>query len=309
MLFIFPFKINKKSWRLQQVQNKRKSSIQINQNMLNYFRRDSTNTKKLLTLNDKKNEKMNNSLYEDCKIEYEKKNKAKRCLLFLLNKKSNGTFCPQIIDYFKKVKESKSKNKDKNKKSKEANELNQLNEIKEEDNYIITKNLNINNEEDDLYINLPKMKNSKIERQVEMNYIKQIKNLENNKRENINEENDIINQNNQLNHDSKDAKVIENNEMPSLNSIENKNNNLNTTVSQEKNIDIINQEKISVNKIEALGVSLNGKKAKKNSKKKAIKKGNKIDIIYNLQRSELQKYGNYHSSLRSAIQNNIWKKK
>ena len=51
------------------------------------------------------------------------------------------------------------------------------------------------------------------------------------------------------------------------------------------------------------------KKNKKNSKKKLIKKRNKIDTIYNLQRSEFQKYGNYHSSLKSAIQSNLAKNK
>ena len=50
-------------------------------------------------------------------------------------------------------------------------------------------------------------------------------------------------------------------------------------------------------------------KNKKNPKKKSLKKRNKIDVIYNLQRSELQKYGNYHSSLKSAIQSNLAKNK
>ena len=41
-----------------------------------------------------------------------KKNKAKRCLLYLLNIKSKGTFCPQIVEYFKNIlKKEKRKNK------------------------------------------------------------------------------------------------------------------------------------------------------------------------------------------------------
>ena len=51
------------------------------------------------------------------------------------------------------------------------------------------------------------------------------------------------------------------------------------------------------------------KKNKKNSKKKLIKKRNKIDTIYNLQISEFQKYVNYHSRLKSAIQSNLAKNK
>ena len=46
--------------------------------------------------------------------------KAKRALLYLINIKSNGTFCPKIVDYFK---DEATKN------SKKKNEINQIQEI------------------------------------------------------------------------------------------------------------------------------------------------------------------------------------
>lgn len=35
----------------------------------------------------------------------------------------------------------------------------------------------------------------------------------------------------------------------------------------------------------------------------------KINVIYNKQKNELQKFGNYHSSLRTSIQSTLGKKK
>ena len=105
---------NKGSWRIKPGPNKRKSSIQINQNMFNFFNtgNEGSKTKTSSVLNDKKTEKINNSLYENCKADFEKKNKAKRCLLYLLNIKSKGTFCPQIVEYFKNIKKTKIKEED-----------------------------------------------------------------------------------------------------------------------------------------------------------------------------------------------------
>ena len=42
---------------------------------------------------------------EDMTYDKDKRFNAKKGLLFLLNNLSNGTFCPDIEDYFKKMKE------------------------------------------------------------------------------------------------------------------------------------------------------------------------------------------------------------
>ena len=62
-----------------------------------------------------------NGLNENIHIDYERKNKARRSLLYLLNKMSGGTFCPQIVNYFKEIRELKKQEE-------------QLKEVKEEDN-------------------------------------------------------------------------------------------------------------------------------------------------------------------------------
>ena len=60
-------------------------------------------------------------------IDFERKNKARRSLLYLLNKMSGGTFCPQIIDYFKEIRElEKQKEKLKEVKEEEENNKDQV---------------------------------------------------------------------------------------------------------------------------------------------------------------------------------------
>jgi hypothetical protein len=286
---------NKGSWRIKPGPNKRKSSIQINQNMFNFFNKgnEGSKTKTSSVLNDKKTEKINNSLYENCKADFEKKNKAKRCLLYLLNIKSKGTFCPQIVEYFKNIEKTKIKEED-------------LGEIIEKDLENQEK-IKPNIEEKKPHEFTSKFKTQIMEKQTGINFIN-LKNDENKeKEENINQENNIINENNELNFDFKDSEnfIIENTESEKKEDTQNK-IDLNQESQENKNV---NEEIQIENKNENEPGYLNEKKIKKNSKKKNTKRENKIDTIYNLQRSELQKYGNYHSSLRNAIQSNLGKKK
>ena len=286
---------NKGSWRIKPGPNKRKSSIQINQNMFNFFNKgnEGSKTKTSSVLNDKKTEKINNSLYENCKADFEKKNKAKRCLLYLLNIKSKGTFCPQIVEYFKNIKKTKIKEED-------------LGEIIEKDLENQEK-IKPNIEEKKPHEFTSKFKTQIMEKQTGINFIN-LKNDENKeKEENIKQENNIINENNELNFDFKDSEnfIIENTESEKKEDTQNK-IDLNQESQENKNV---NEEIQIENKIENEPGYLNEKKIKKNSKKKNTKRESKIDTIYNLQRSELQKYGNYHSSLRNAIQSNLGKKK
>ena len=286
---------NKGSWRIKPGPNKRKSSIQINQNTFNFFNKgnEGSKTKTSSVLSDKKAEKINNSLYENCKADFEKKNKAKRCLLYLLNIKSKGTFCPQIVEYFKNIKKTKIKVED-------------LGEIIEKDLENQEK-IKPNIEEKKPHEFTSKFKTQIMEKQTGINFIN-LKNDENKeKEENINQENNIINENNELNFDFKDSEnfIIENTESEKKEDTQNK-IDLNQESQENKNV---NEEIQIENKNENEPGYLNEKKIKKNSKKKNTKRESKIDTIYNLQRSELQKYGNYHSSLRNAIQSNLGKKK
>ena len=286
---------NKGSWRIKPGPNKRKSSIQINQNMFNFLNKgnEGSKTKTSIVLNSKKTEKINNSLYENCKADFEKKNKAKRCLLYLLNIKSKGTFCPQIVEYFKNIKKTKIKEED-------------LGEIIEKDLENQEK-IKPNIEEKKPHEFTSKFKTQLMEKQTGINFIN-LKNDENKKKEeNIKQENNIINENNELNFDFKDSEnfIIENTESEKKENTQNK-IDLNQESQENKNF---NEEIQIENKNENEPGYLNGKKIKKNSKKKNTKRESKIDTIYNLQRSELQKYGNYHSSLRNAIQSNLGKKK
>ena len=286
---------NKGSWRIKPGPNKRKSSIQINQNTFNFFNKgnEGSKTKTSSVLNYKKIEKINNSLYENCKADFEKKNKAKRCLLYLLNIKSKGTFCPQIVEYFKNIEKTKIKEED-------------LGEIIEKDLENQEK-IKPNIEEKKPHEFTSKFKTQIMEKQTGINFIN-LKNDENKeKEENINQENNIINENNELNFDFKDSEnfIIENTESEKKEDTQNK-IDLNQESQENKNV---NEEIQIENKNENEPGYLNEKKIKKNSKKKNTKRESKIDTIYNLQRSELQKYGNYHSSLRNAIQSNLGKKK
>ena len=113
---------------------RRNSKMPIDQNLLNYLNQinEKSKLKKISSLNEEKyknilanNHNYNYSNYtglnENIHIDCERKNKARRSLLYLLNKMSGGTFCPQIIDYFKEIREIKKQEE-------------QLKEVKEEDN-------------------------------------------------------------------------------------------------------------------------------------------------------------------------------
>lgn len=91
----------------------KKSSKYIDQNIINYLSQvnEKGKLKKISTLNEAKIEKVlqNNNNYnglnENVHIDFDRKNKARRSLLYLLNKMSGGTFCPQIINYFNEIRE------------------------------------------------------------------------------------------------------------------------------------------------------------------------------------------------------------
>lgn len=119
----------------------------------------------------------------------------------------------------------------------------------------------------------------------------------------INGENKIItNDITKNNYDIKDIENIINNE--ELNIINNNENKLEPVKEFQENMNI--HEESTVNKKD-MGGGFNNKKKRKKSNIKN-KTGNLIDLLYKLQRSELQKSGNYHSSLRTTIQNNLLKK-
>ena len=279
--------------------NKKKSSTQINQNILNYFNKvnERSRIKKIASLNDKKTEIIKNNKSENFQIDYETKNKAKKSLLYLLNIKSKGIFCPQIINYFQKIKESK-------------NIENKLLEIKEESLEKQIK-INLNDNANNNYIQSPKLKSKFFQNKnkEETSNVSQIK-IEGhikNQPSYISEENNIINNNNEINNEIKYLEILKDNQ--NLNVVGNSNNNFICDNKEPKiNNDIIEELSFEYKENKDVKSVLKEKITKKKSPKKR-QKTNKIDMIYNLQRSELQKFGNYHSSLRTAIQSNISRKK
>ena len=280
-------------------ENKRKSSIQINQNILNYFNKvnDRSRIKKIASLNDKKTEIIKDSISENFQIDYETKNKAKRSLLYLLNIKSKGIFCPQIIDYFKKIRESKKIE-------------NNLLEIKE-DSLEHQIKINLNDNDNKIYNKSPKLKSKFFQNtnKEETGNINQTKIEKHTKKRHsfISEENNIINNNNEINNEIKKLEILKENK--NLNVVNNTDNDFICDNKEPKiNNDFIEELCIEYIENKDVGPVLKEKNNKKKSPKKR-QKTNKIDMIYNLQRSELQKFGNYHSSLRTAIQSNIGKKK
>ena len=90
----------------------------INPDLLNYISKvqsDQEKYKRLSTLGEVAEKKNTNSQYaglnENIHFDTDKKNKARRSLLYLLNNISGGTFCPEIISYFNELKESKRNEK------------------------------------------------------------------------------------------------------------------------------------------------------------------------------------------------------
>ena len=265
------------SYRTNKEENKKRSSIQMKQNILNYFTKANTRNKikKIASLNDKKTEIIKENKKEDFFKDFEKKAKARRSLLYLLNIKSGGTYYPQIIEYFKQIKKSKMK-EDFFKEIKENN-------IQESNNYLIIKS---NDSSQDT-----KIRSKFYPYKTAINNLSHEKNEINELKENFNENKNITKDNNELNFNNKRTDNI-------IDNIEIKN------TSQENNE--INNNKIKKFPIDKM--IMNKNKSRKKSFKKHIKR-NKIDMIFNEQRNELQKSGNYHLSLRTAIQSSLGKKK
>ena len=111
---------------------RRNSKKGIDQNLINYLTQvnGKSKFKKISSLNQSKdkstlsNHYNYNGLNDNIHFDFERKNKARRSLLYLLNKMSGGTFCPQIVNYFKEIRELK----------KQEEQLKEVKEVKEEEN-------------------------------------------------------------------------------------------------------------------------------------------------------------------------------
>ena len=87
---------------IQKVQNDNEKSKNINQNKNNVpIQVERIITNKLINTNNYQ------GLNEDMTFDKDKRFAAKKGLLYLLNNLSNGTFCPDIEEYFSKMKEAK----------------------------------------------------------------------------------------------------------------------------------------------------------------------------------------------------------
>ena len=194
------------------------SRVKIDQNILNYLSQvnDKGKLKKISSLNEAKDGKISantyNGLNDNIHIDFERKSKARRSLLYLLNKMSGGTFCPQIIDYFKEIRELKKQE-----------EL--LKEVKEED---------INEDEPPIIINstkgeknnyiknnnsiLSNFKNQILNGQNKSNYPNYNFTKRNEKDNNINEEKSLISKHYARDFELKDLeKFIDSDEIAKMN--------------------------------------------------------------------------------------------
>ena len=72
---------------------------------------------------DYKDSNINNGLNDNIHVDTDKKSKARRSLLYLLNVMSGGTFCPEINNYFNELREMKNKEIQDNKDNKEEPKL------------------------------------------------------------------------------------------------------------------------------------------------------------------------------------------
>ena len=81
--------------------------------------------RKIASLNefDNKDININNGLNDNIHVDTDKKSKARRSLLYLLNVMSGGTFCPEINSYFNELREMKIKENQENKENKEEPKL------------------------------------------------------------------------------------------------------------------------------------------------------------------------------------------
>ena len=281
------------TYRTNIEENKKRSSIQMKQNILNYFTKANTRNKikKIASLNDKKTEIIKENKKEDFFKDFEKKAKARRSLLYLLNIKSGGTYYPQIIEYFKQIKKSKMK-EDFFKEIKENN-------IQESNNYLIIKNNDSSQN--------TKIRSKFYPYKTAINNLSHGKNEINKLKENFNENKNITKDNNELNFNNKCTdNIIDNIEIKNTSQ---ENNEINNNKIKKFPIDKMIMEKITTYNN---NIKINSNKNKNKSRKKSFKKHikrNKIDMIFNEQRNELQKSGNYHLSLRTAIQSSLGKKK
>ena len=81
--------------------------------------------RKIASLNefDNKESNINNGLNDNIHVDTDKKSKARRSLLYLLNIMSGGTFCPEINSYFNELREMKIKENQENKENKDLPKL------------------------------------------------------------------------------------------------------------------------------------------------------------------------------------------
>ena len=105
------------------MQNQKEEASPINPEILNYIQKVQNDNEKTKIINQTKtnvpiqveriitNKLINTNNYqglnEDMTFDKDKRFAAKKGLLYLLNNLSNGTFCPDIEEYFSKMKEAK----------------------------------------------------------------------------------------------------------------------------------------------------------------------------------------------------------
>ena len=102
----------------------------IDPSLLTYIQKihqEKHKSRKVISMNDEEKEiLLNNGLNDNIHVDRDKKSKARRSLLYLLNIMSEGTFCPEINNYFDELRELKIKeenNKDNTKEFKEENKI------------------------------------------------------------------------------------------------------------------------------------------------------------------------------------------
>ena len=113
---------SRKGIKIKKVQSQKKESSPINPEILTYIQKVQNDNEKSKILTQTKNnmpiqvERIitnklintnNQALNDDMTFDKDKRFAAKKGLLYLLNNLSNGTFCPDIEEYFSKMKEAK----------------------------------------------------------------------------------------------------------------------------------------------------------------------------------------------------------
>ena len=114
---------SRKGIKIKKVQNQKQETSPINPEILTYIQRVQNDNEKSKVVTQNKNNvpiqveriitnkliNTNNyqALNEDMTFEKDKRFAAKKGLLYLLNNLSNGTFCPDIEEYFSRMKEVK----------------------------------------------------------------------------------------------------------------------------------------------------------------------------------------------------------